>query len=109
MKNNQEKLINKLTQEDLQAFADIMGGLLDKQSAVLASKKDLEDTATSLKVELKDEIKKSEGRLIEYVDQGITAVTGAIDDVSDQVVELRTEVIAIKGELFKEVKYEAGK
>ncbi|MFA5991053.1 MAG: hypothetical protein WC794_02275 [Candidatus Doudnabacteria bacterium] len=43
MKKQQSNLKKSLTQADLQAVGDLMGGLIDKQSAVLASKKDLKE------------------------------------------------------------------
>lgn len=72
---NKLKLKN-LADEDLQAISDVMGGLLDKQSAVLrndlASKQDLKE----LKVELKD-----------HIHQGIETIMHGMDNLSDRFVE----------------------
>lgn len=61
-----------LTNQDLQALGDLMGGLLDKQNAVLASKEDLKD----LKVELKD-----------YIHEGIETVMEGIDGLAEKLAE----------------------
>lgn len=96
MYKSKEKIVNKLAPEDLEAITNIMGGLLDKQSKDLVSKKDLEDA----KVELRSEIKASEERIKEelgndlksYIHEGIDAVMGAIDDLSNEVTDLRAEI-----------------
>lgn len=88
MKKAKQKL-NRLAEGDLQAIGDIMGGLLDKQAAVLASKKDLEDLVT--KKDLKDEISSAEFRikteLKDYMHQGFEAVLRGMDNLADRFVE----------------------
>lgn len=72
-----KKLTNILGEGDMQAMADVMGGLLDKQAAILASKKDLEKLATKQDVaDLKD-----------YMDQGFESVMAGIDAVAEKLTE----------------------
>ena len=76
---NKLKLKN-LAEEDLQAISDVMGGLLDKQSAILlndlASKQDLAEAEHRIKTELKD-----------YMHQGFEAVMHGMDNLADRFVE----------------------
>ena len=76
MKKTKANLKNMLTPGDLSAIGDLMGGLIDGQSAVLrrdlASKEDLK----SLKVELTD-----------YMDQGFESVIAGIDAVAEKLTE----------------------
>ncbi len=58
---------NKLTTEDLQAISE----LLDKQTAVLATKEELND----LRIELKD-----------YMSQGFEAVMGGMDEFLSKTI-----------------------
>lgn len=76
MKKVKQKLNNILGQGDLQAIGDLMGGLLDKQAAVLASKKDLEAAESRIKTELKV-----------YMHEGFEAVLHGMDNLADRFVE----------------------
>lgn len=70
------KLKTVLANADFQAMSDIMGGLLDKQAAVLASKEDLKNGLQDLKVELKD-----------YMHQGFEAVMEGMDVIVEKLAE----------------------
>ena len=72
MKPIKKKIINRLTEEDLEAFSNVMAGLLDKQAAVLASKQDL---------------KKLENDLKDYMHEGFEAVMEGIDAVAEKLAE----------------------
>lgn len=61
-----------LAEEDLQAISDTMGGLLDKQAAVLASKEDLHDL---------------EARMNNRMDEGFESVMAGIDAVAEKLTE----------------------
>lgn len=76
-----DNLQNKLSDQDLQAMSNVMGGLLDKQSAAFS--KDLEN----VKVELKGEIEKSKIELKDYMHEGFEAVMHGMDNLSDRFVE----------------------
>ena|SRR3989344_7166738 len=76
MKKAKRKLDNILGEGDLQAIGDLMGGLLDKQSAILATKKDLEVAEFRIKKELK-----------EYMHEGFEAVMHGMDNLADRFVE----------------------
>ncbi len=71
-----KRKLKNLVPEDLQAIGDVMGGLLDKQSAVLrrdlASKEDLKDLETNLK---------------DYMHQGFEAVMQGMDNLANRFVE----------------------
>jgi hypothetical protein len=70
------KLKTVLTGADFQAMSDLMGGLLDKQAAVLASKKDLSVAEHRIKTELKD-----------CMHEGFEAVMEGIDAVAEKLAE----------------------
>jgi hypothetical protein len=70
-----------LTGKDLQAIGNIVGGLMDKQAAVLASKRDLENLAT------KDDLKDLERDLKAYMHQGFETVMEGMDSLADRFVE----------------------
>ncbi len=85
MKSNKPKVKTFLTQTDLQAIGNhmgnIMGGLLDKQSAVLASKKDLQ--------EVKDEMATKQDllELKNYMHEGFEAVMDGMDAIAEKLTE----------------------
>ena len=76
MRKVKQKLDNILGERDLQAIGNLVGGLMDKQSASLrsdlASKEDLQN----LKVELKD-----------YICQGVETVMSGMDSLAEQMAE----------------------
>lgn len=80
MKKAKKQLNKVLCDGDLQAIGDLIGGLLDKQSAVLrvdlSSKKDLKNTEYRIKSEL-----------TEYMNQGFEAVMNGIDNVAATLAE----------------------
>jgi hypothetical protein len=63
---------NKLTTGDLQAISD----LLDKQTAVLATKEELKDSLAAQTIELKA-----------YMDEGIDTVMNGIDNIAKGLAE----------------------
>ena len=65
-------MANKLTNSDLQAIAD----LLDKQTAVLATKEELKDQLDTQSKELKA-----------YIHEGIETVMTGMDNVANQLAE----------------------
>lgn len=72
MKKQQPNLKKSLTQADLQAVGDLMGGLIDKQSAVLASKKDL---------------KELEVRINTRMDEGFESVIEGMDSLAEKLAD----------------------
>ncbi len=85
MKKVKRKLNEVLSQGDLEAIGDLMGGLMNKQLAVFSI--DLKD----VKVELKSEILKSEVRvkqgLKDYMHQGFETVMDGIDSLAEKLAE----------------------
>jgi uncharacterized protein YydD (DUF2326 family) len=79
------KLKTVLTNADFQAMSDIMGGLLDKQSAVLASKEDLR--ALETRIESKMATKQDLADLKDYMHEGFEAVMEGIDAVAEKLAE----------------------
>lgn len=77
--------LKNLAEDDLQAISNVMGGLLDKQAAVLASKKDLEDLESRMAT--KDDIKNLERDLKAYMHQGFESVMLGMDNLSERFVE----------------------
>lgn len=75
MKNTQPK--GNLTTKDL----DAIGGLLDKQAAVLATKEELKELAS------KDDLKNLGTDLKQYINEGIETVTEGINSISEQLAE----------------------
>ena len=65
-----QKIKGLLTGADLQAIGDLMGGLMDKQAAVLASKQDLKDEIAGL--EKRTDVKFDD--LKDYMNQGFESV-----------------------------------
>jgi hypothetical protein len=95
MKAN-KKLIAKalLSEADLQAIGDLMGGLMDKQAAVLASKQDLKDEIGSLEtrmdsLETRMDVKLNnlETNLEDYMHQGFESVMEGMDAISEKLAE----------------------
>jgi len=76
-----KKKLQNLGEGDLQAIGDLMGGLLDRQSAVFT--KDLNE----VKSELKAEITQSEEHIKKYVNQGVAAVMDGVDGVASTLAE----------------------
>ena len=76
-----------LTDTDLTAIANIMGGLMNKQAAVLASKQDLRE----VKEELVDKISETETRikteLKSYMNEGFEAVMEGLDAMTEKLAE----------------------
>ncbi len=92
MKVNKSKIKTSLTQEDLQAIGDLMGGLLDKQSAVLASKKDLQevkDDLQAVKNDLETNVatKQDLSDLKEYIHEGFEAVMDGMDAIAEKLAD----------------------
>ena len=73
--------MKNLAQDDLQAISDVMGGLLDKQAAVLASKSDLEEVKAEMAT--KNDI----ADLKVYMHEGFEAVMEGIDSVAEKLAE----------------------
>lgn len=71
----------------MQAIGDMMGGLLDKQAAVLASKKDLQEVKVVLKVEIEKSEQRIKTELKDYMHQGFEAVMNGMDNLSERFVE----------------------
>jgi hypothetical protein len=84
MKKVKKQLNSILGDGDLQAIGNLVGGLMDKQAAVLASKKDLEKLAT--KEDLRDLDKKVDS-LEERMNEGFEAVMNGIDTVVEGLAE----------------------
>jgi hypothetical protein len=80
---NKQKLKGMLSKQDLEAISDLMGGLLDKQAAVLASKKDLE----GVKNELKGDMAKLETNLKYHMNQGFESVMEGMDNLTEKLAE----------------------
>ena len=82
-----EQNLTNLTPQDLQSISNIMGGLLDKQAAVLrselASKKDLQD----LENRMTTKIDNLETRLVVRIDEAVEAVMGGMDAMVDKFTE----------------------
>ncbi|MEK7161114.1 MAG: hypothetical protein AAB729_00270 [Patescibacteria group bacterium] len=80
MKKDKTKVNKMLGQADLSAISDVMGGLLDKQSAVLrqdlASKKDLHDEISGVEVRLK-----------EYMSEGFESVMEGMDALAEKLAD----------------------
>ena len=80
-----------LNQADISSIADLMAGLLDKQTAVLATKEELKDGLNSLETSLKN-----------YMNEGFEAVMDGMDtlvdklDVRDRVEKLEHDVAKLK-------------
>lgn len=69
----------------MRAIGDLMGGLLDKQAAILASKKDLETLRSEMAT--KNDLKNLERDLKVYMHQGFEAVMNGMDNLSERFVE----------------------
>jgi uncharacterized phage infection (PIP) family protein YhgE len=89
MKTNQIK--PNLNEADIGAIADLMGNLLDKQTAVLATKQELKDGLNNLETSLKVYI--HEG--VETVMDGMTDLENRLD-VRDRVDKLEKDVKQLK-------------
>jgi hypothetical protein len=76
-----------LDEASLHSIADLMGGLLDKQTAILATKQELKEGLEAQTVELKAYI--HEG--VETVMEGMTEI-----DVRDRVDKLEKDVRQLK-------------
>lgn len=76
MKKKQTKQIGILTNSDLNKVADVVSSLLDKGLAPMATKKDLVETESRIKVELK-----------EYMHEGVETIMAELDRVEDMLVE----------------------
>jgi hypothetical protein len=79
MKTNKAKLKNLLTPGDLDAIGNLMGGLLDKQASVLASKKDLQE----VKLELKNDMVDLQARM----NEGFEAVIDGMDAIVEKLAD----------------------
>lgn len=82
MENNKKsKFKALLTPTDLNAIADLMGGLMDKQAAVLASKQDLKDLESRMasKEDLAD--------LKSYMHEGFESVMEGMDALAAKLTE----------------------
>ena len=84
---NKDQLKPNLNQADIGAIADLMGGLLDKQTAILATKEELKAQTVELKT---------------YIDEGIETVMNGMSelenrlDVRDRVDKLEHDVAKLK-------------
>lgn len=78
-----------LTNQDLQALGDLMGGLLDKQSAILATKEDLESVRAEMTT--KEELNDLKVELKDFMSQGFEAVMGGMDDLVSKNFNLSTK------------------
>lgn len=78
-----QKIKGLLTGADLQAIGDLMGGLMDKQAAVLASKQDLKDEIAGL--EKRTDVKFDD--LKDYMNQGFESVMEGMDALSEKLAE----------------------
>lgn len=80
MSKIKKKSNNILTKGDLEVLGDLMGGLIDKQAAVLASKQDLKNELNAAENRIKTELK-------EYMHEGFETVMQGMDDVVKQLAE----------------------
>ncbi len=83
MKKQQVNLKKSLTKADLEAVGNLMGSLIDKQSTVLASKKDLREEVGVLY----KEIKGTEDRLKEYMSEGFESVMEGMDALAEKLAD----------------------
>ena len=77
--------MKNLAQDDLQAIYDVMGGLLDKQAAVLASKEDLKDLESRMAT--KDDLKDLEASLNQRMDEGFEALMEGIGSAAEKLAD----------------------
>ena len=93
---NDTKIKALLTDTDLRAIADLMGGLMDKQAAVLAGKKDLQEVKNDLqevkdtmttKADLTDAEQRIKSELKEYTHEGFEAVMEGIDTITQKLAD----------------------
>lgn len=90
MKTNRAKLKNLLTPADLDAIGSLMGGLLDKQAEVLASKKDLQEVKIGLQDELQSvrgELKNDMAGLQARMNEGFEAVIDGMDAIVEKLAD----------------------
>jgi len=81
MKKVKQKLNKILTPDDLQAIGDVVYGIVDKQVATLATKKDLEDLTS------KKDLTDLESRLNTRMNEGFEAVVQGMDNLADGLAE----------------------
>ena len=84
MKIHKPKLKGLLTTADLQAIGDLMGGLMDRQAAVLASKQDLKEVKQDLEkvkenMATKTDLADLESNLKDYMHEGFESVMEGMD------------------------------
>jgi predicted nucleic acid-binding Zn-ribbon protein len=87
MKIQKQKIKGLLTQTDLESLSDLMGGLMDKQAAILASKKDLKDEITGLETRMDTKLNDLETNLKDYMHQGFEAVMEGMDSIAEKLTE----------------------
>jgi hypothetical protein len=83
MPTSKLKIKMLLTDGDLQAIGELMGGLMDKQAAVLASKQDLKDLEDRVDIKLSG----LESNLKDYMHQGFEAVMEGMDAIAEKLAE----------------------
>ena len=82
MLDNKSK--NSLTTNDLQALGDLMGGLLDKQAAILATKVDL----ARVEARLDDMATKQDlADLKDHILEGFEAVMDGVDNLTEKLAD----------------------
>lgn len=82
------KIKTLLREGDIQVISDLMGGLLDKQSAVLASKEDLQKVELRLgSVEVNMATKQDLADLKSYMHEGFESVIAGVDAISEKLTE----------------------
>lgn len=69
----------------MQAIGDLMGGLLDKQAAVLAGKKELAEVKASMAT--KSDLGNLEERINQRMDEGFEAVMQGMDNLAEELAE----------------------
>lgn len=81
MKKSKANLKKLLTPDDLQAIGDVVYGIIDKQVATLATKKDLEEI--SLEMATKTDI----SDLKVYINEGFESVMEGVDDIANKLAD----------------------